>query len=55
MHFIAVAYSRGGWWGFKPPHDRTDKNVQHNIYYGLFSSLCYICSIVIVGTVAFAN
>jgi hypothetical protein len=35
------------------PHDRTDENFQHNIYYGLFSSLCH--SVVIVGTVAFAN
>ena len=42
----------GGWWGFKPPpHDRTDENFQHRIKNGLFSSFCYICSI--VGTVAF--
>jgi hypothetical protein len=34
-----------------PPHDRTDENFQHRIQHGLFSSLCYICSI--VGTVAF--
>jgi hypothetical protein len=37
--------------GVQPPHDRTDENFQHRILHGLFSSLCYICSI--VGTVAF--
>ena len=44
---------RGGWWGFKPPPmtGRT-KIFSIELKNGLFSSLCYICSI--VGTVAFS-